>query len=142
MPDEEREKHGGENRTRETKGIEVRPRNWLVPVILSSLRQWSSYGYKLMEHAATFGFETMNPGTLYRNLRNIEKDGVVESNWDTTTNREGPARRVYSITDVGEAYLNFWAKSLVQYQRNLDAFFSLYTGGRPPARGDRQKDEG
>ncbi len=140
MPDEERKKHGGENRPGGTKGIEVRPRNWLVPVILLSLRQWNSYGYKLMEQAAAFGFGAMNPGTFYRTLRNMEKDGLCESEWDTSSGG-GPARRVYSITDAGEAYLNFWAKSLEQYQRNLDAFFSLYTGGRPPARGDRQKDE-
>ncbi len=71
MPDEERKKHGGENRPGGTKGIEVRPRNWLVPVILLSLRQWNSYGYKLMEHAAAFRFEAMNPGTFYRTLRNM-----------------------------------------------------------------------
>ena len=141
MPDEEREKHGGENRPGGINGIEVKPRNWLVPVILLSLRESTSYGYKLMEQATVFGFEAMNPGTLYRTLRNMEKDGVVKSKWDTT-NGGGPARRVYSITDAGEVYLNFWAKSLEQYQRNMDAFFSLYTGGRPPARGDRQKDEG
>ncbi|CAA9448374.1 MAG: Transcriptional regulator, PadR family [uncultured Rubrobacteraceae bacterium] len=140
MPDEERERHGGENRPGGINRIEVRPRNWLVPVILLSLRESTSYGYKLMEQATVFGFEAMNPGTLYRTLRNMEKDGVVESEWDTI-NGGGPARRVYSITNAGEAYLNFWAKSLEQYQRNMDAFFSLYTGGRPPTRGDQQKDE-
>ena len=31
--------------------VEVRPRNWLVPVILLTLREWNSYGYKLMEQA-------------------------------------------------------------------------------------------
>ena len=109
--------------------VEVRPRNWLVPVILLSLREWNSYGYELMERTAAFGFEAMNPGTLYRTLRQMEKDGVVESEWETS--RGGPARRVYSITDAGEAYLDFWAEALEQYQRNMDAFFRLYTG-RPP----------
>ena len=48
-------------------------------------------------------------------------------------------RRVYSITDVGEAYLDFWAKALEQYQRNVDAFFGLYTG--KPRQASENKDE-
>jgi PadR family transcriptional regulator PadR len=64
--------------------------------------------------------------TLYRTLRNMEKDGLCESEWETS--RGGPARRVYSITDAGVAYLEFWAEALEQYRRNMDAFFSLYTG--------------
>ena len=114
---------GKEERKR---GVEVRPRNWLVPVILVTLREWNSYGYELMERLTAFGFETMNPGTLYRTLRQMEKDGVVKSKWETS--KGGPARRVYSITDAGEAYLDFWARSLEQYRRNMDTFFRLYTG--------------
>ncbi len=110
-----------------------RPRNWLEPVILVTLREWNSYGYELMKQAATFGFEAMNPGTLYRTLRQMEENGVVKSKWQTS--KGGPARRVYSITDAGEAYLDFWAKSLEQYQRNMDAFFRLYTG-RPRRRAE------
>ncbi len=107
-------------------GVEVRPRNWLVPVILVTLRELNSYGYDLMERAAAFGFEAMNPGTLYRTLRQMEENGVVKSKWETS--RGGPARRVYSITEAGEAYLEFWAEALEQYRRNMDTFFRLYTG--------------
>ena len=139
MADEEREQPGGEPRPGEPNGIQVRPRNWLMPVTLLTLRECASYGYELMERTARFGFEAMNPGTLYRTLRNMEKDGLCQSEWDTSSGA-GPARRVYSITDAGEAYLGFWVDALEQYQRNMDAFFSLYTG--TPARKDRQKDDG
>jgi PadR family transcriptional regulator PadR len=140
MPDEGSKKHGGDSRPEETNGkIEVRPRNWLVPVILLTLRECATYGYELMERTARFGFEAMNPGTLYRTLRNMEKDGLCESEWETS--KGGPARRMYSITDAGEAYLDFWAEALEQYQRNMDAFFSLYTG-KPPARKDPHKGDG
>ena len=139
MANQDPKKQGGEPRPTGSDRISVRPTNWLVPVILLSLREWNSYGYKLMEHAATFGFGAMNPGTLYRTLRHMEKDGLCESRWDTP-NGGGPARRMYSITDAGEAYLDFWAKSLEQYRRNMDTFFRLYTG-QPPRR-DRQKDDG
>ena len=120
---------GNEERGR---GAEARPKNWLVPVILLSLREWNSYGYELMERATAFGFEAMNPGTLYRTLRQMEKDGIVESSWETS--KGGPARRMYSITDTGVDYLDFWAKSLEQYQRTMDSFFRLYTG-RPMSEG-------
>jgi DNA-binding PadR family transcriptional regulator len=48
---------------------------------------------------------------------------------------------VYTITDAGEAYLGFWVEALEQYRRNMDAFFSLYTG-TSPARRNQQKDGG
>src|SRR5918999_396449 len=135
MSDEEREREG-EPRLQEAPGIEVRPRNWLVPVVLLALREWNSYGYELMERAAAFGFEAMNPGTLYRTLRQMEKEGIVESTWETS--RGGPARRMYTITDAGKAYIDFWAKSLEQYQQTMDNFFRMYTG-RPMQ--DQKEDE-
>jgi PadR family transcriptional regulator PadR len=142
MPDEGNKKHGADSRPEETNGkIEVRPRNWLVPVTLLTLRECTTYGYKLMEQTAKFGFEAMNPGTYYRTLRQMEKDGLCESELDTSGG-PGPARRVYSITDAGEAYLDFWVEALEQYRRNMDAFFGLYTGSKPPAGEDPQKDGG
>ena len=141
MADQERKKRDSESRPAQTDGkIEVRPRNWLVPVILLTLRECASYGYELMERTTRFGFEAMNPGTLYRTLRKMEKDDLCNSEWDTSSGT-GPARRVYSITDAGKAYLEFWAEALEQYQRNMDAFFSLYKG-RPPAHTHQQKDHG
>ena len=112
-------------------------KNWLVPILLLMLRQWSSYGYELMEKMSTFGLGAMNPGTFYRTLRQMEKDGMVSSSWDTSEG--GPARRMYSITDAGEAYLNYWAESLNQYQRMMDTFFRLYTGQPTPREKKDQK---
>jgi PadR family transcriptional regulator, regulatory protein PadR len=126
VPDEKPQR-GSVARRRDAFGN--RPPNWLVPLMLLSIREWDSYGYELMERARTLGFEAMNPGTLYRALRQMEKEGVVESSWETS--RGGPARRMYTITDAGEAYLGFWAKSLWRYQQSMDAFFRLYAG-KPP----------
>ena len=100
-------------------------KNWLTPVILLMLREWNSYGYELMEKMAKFGLSAMNPGTVYRTLRQMEKDGIVSSQWDTSA--DGPARRIYSITEAGENYLKFWADSLEQYQQMMNTFFRLYT---------------
>ena len=111
-------------------------KNWLVPILLLMLRQWSSYGYALMEKMSLFGVAAMNPGTFYRTLRQMEKDGMVSSSWDTSEG--GPARRVYSITDAGEAYLNYWAQSLNHYQRMMETFFRIYTSQPSP----REKESG
>ncbi|HEX5441978.1 MAG TPA: poly-beta-hydroxybutyrate-responsive repressor [Ktedonobacterales bacterium] len=109
-----------------TAGPEGMPRNWMIPVILLLLRQWSSYGYDLMERMAAFGFAAMNPGSLYRALRQLEMDGMVSSAWDTSG--QGPARRMYSITDAGEEYLQLWASGIEHYRAMMNTFFRLYTG--------------
>jgi PadR family transcriptional regulator len=121
---------GNRDNGRYNSANEAWSKNWLVPILLLMLRQWSSYGYELMDKMSTFGLAAMNPGTFYRTLRQMEKDGMVSSSWDTSEG--GPARRMYSITDAGEAYLNYWAESLDQYQRMMDTFFRLYTGQPTP----------
>src|SRR5215217_1485429 len=123
MNNEERRRNAKDRET-EFRAVEARPRNWLVPVILLSLREWNSYGYELMERAAAFGFEAMNPGTLYRTLRHMEEEGLCESRWETS--KGGPARRMYSITDAGEAYLDSWSESLEQFQQMINVFFRAY----------------
>lgn len=107
--------------------IEARPTNWAVPLGLVMIRQWNSYGYELMDRYVELGFEAMNPGTLYRTLRKMEKDGLCESKWEIPSG--GPARRMYTITDAGEAYLDLWAKSLEHYQQTMDAFLQAYRSG-------------
>ncbi len=109
------------------KDAAARPRNWLVPATLLALREANSYGYELIEQMVRLEFGTMTPGTLYRTLRHMEKNGLCRSEWNTSNGR-GPARRVYIITDAGEAYLDFWAMALEQYRRNLDSFFRVYWG--------------
>jgi len=59
--------------------IQARPTNWSVPVTLVLLKECTNYGYELMECMRELGFETMNPGTLYRTLRKMEKDGFCSS---------------------------------------------------------------
>ncbi len=118
-------------------GTDAWAKNWHIPVILSMLRGWNSYGYELMEKMSTFGLNAMNPGTFYRTLRQMEKDGIVSSSWDTS--EAGPARRVYSITDAGEAYLKLWTESLNQYQKMMSTLFDLYTAKPTPKQDDDSK---
>ncbi|WP_396653003.1 poly-beta-hydroxybutyrate-responsive repressor [Metabacillus arenae] len=101
------------------------PKNLMIPVLLLSLRGWNLHGYKLIQQLTQFGFSSIDQGNVYRTLRQLEKDKMVKSEWDTSTG--GPAKRIYSLTDAGEAYLNAWAGSLEQYQSILNRFFTMYT---------------
>ncbi len=100
--------------------IEIRPGNWLTPVALATLHEESSHGYELMELLTELGFEGVTPGTLYRTLRQMEKEGLCESEWETSD--RATACRVYSLTDSGEARLDSWTQECGRYQRLLDAF--------------------
>jgi PadR family transcriptional regulator PadR len=87
-----------------------------------------------MERIARFGFEAINPGTLYRALRHMEKEGLCESSWQTSKEC-GPACRVYSVTEAGEAYLEVWAMGCEKYQKVLNSFYLAYDVAtrRPPS---------
>ena len=131
MHHSERERHRqpGERSPRRD---QAQPRSWLQPFLLLALEQWQSHGYELIRRMSAFGFETLDRGSVYRTLRQLEKDGLVVSGWDTS--KEGPARRLYSLTDAGRAYLNVWAASLRGYQMMLNQFFSLYPSAAPRPR--------
>lgn len=124
MSEKRRKSHSNTHSAKITDYVDARPRNWLMPVALVLLKEYSSYGYELWRRMRELGFEDMNPGTLYRALRKMGKDGLCKSKWETTSSG-GPARRMYSITDRGETYLGSWVKSLEQYRRNIEAFFKL-----------------
>ena len=100
------------------------PKNFLIPIMLLHLRDWNSHGYELMERIMQFGVESIDQGNFYRLLRQLEKDALVTSEWSVDAG--GPAKRIYSITEAGEQYLEMWAGSLSYYQKMLDQFFNLY----------------
>jgi PadR family transcriptional regulator PadR len=104
--------------------VEARPRNWLVPSLLQLLRGWSSYGYELMQRLAALGFEAPNITTIYRALRQMKEKGMISLGWEVLG--DGPARRVYSITEAGEAHLESWISSLEQHQRTIETFLQVY----------------
>lgn len=100
------------------------PKNFLIPIMLLHLRDLNAHGYELMEKLTSFGIESIDQGNFYRLLRQLERDNLVTSEWDTSTG--GPAKRIYSITAAGQEYLDTWAGSLNQYQQLLNNFFNLY----------------
>ncbi len=116
----------------------VKPiRSWLTPYLLLMLRSWETHGYDLIQKLNLFGFPAVDQGTVYRTLRQLEKEGFISSAWDATDG--GPARRLYSITDAGEQFLTQWASALGEYNKMLESFFALYTGKAPATKPENKE---
>ena len=110
-------------------------------MVLVVLQEESSYGYEIMERLAReFGFEQINPGTIYRTLRQMEKEGLCESEWDTSQSG-GPARRMYSLTEAGQAYLDAWVQACKEYRRVMDALSRAYARGTTLRSSGHSEDE-
>jgi len=101
------------------------PKDFLTPWLLLLIRSLSMHGYQLMQTMTMLGLTAFDPTTVYRTLRRLEKEGLIISDWKT--GEAGPAKRVYSLTEVGEELLGTWASALEQYQNVLNRFFDLYT---------------
>ena len=83
--------------------------------LLAFLRGWNGHGYQLAKRLAEAGLPPFDVGTIYRTLRQLERSGLVSSFWDMSPS--GPARRTYSLTQAGEAFLTAWTDVLQRYQR-------------------------
>ena len=106
------------------------PRDFLTPWLLLFLRNWNMHGYQLMQMMTISGLAAFDPATVYRALRRLEEEGLITSDWQTGDS--GPAKRVYSITETGENFLQTCTSALKQYQGILDRFFALYTEAKSP----------
>lgn len=102
------------------------PRNFVLPCLLLLLREGPAHGYDLVERLAPFGFSS-EPPVVYRNLRRMEAERLVESAWDTSG--KGPARRVYNLTERGRNHLDAWTIAIM-YQRDvLGTFLDRHARG-------------
>lgn len=89
--------------------------------ILLALAHGPAHGYELLDR---LGPEPLDPGFLYRTLRAMEEAQLVQSTWDTSGT--GPARRVYTLTDLGWDELRTWAVHLRRLRAQLDQFLEKY----------------
>ncbi|MCK4505489.1 MAG: helix-turn-helix transcriptional regulator [Candidatus Aegiribacteria sp.] len=107
-------------------GCRRRIGRFLEPCLLLLLHAGESHGYELLENLDRFGFSG-NPAdssTIYRILRSLEEREFVTSMWSESDS--GPARRVYTLTEEGNLYLDTWVKDLEETDRILHSFFSEY----------------
>ncbi len=102
------------------------PKNFLVAWLLVLLRRSHLHGYEIMKELRDeFGI-TCDHGALYRTLHQLEAGALIRSHWDSED--AGPARRVYELTDAGNAALTSWSDALGTYRASLEKFFHLYHG--------------
>lgn len=107
---------------------DVRSRSLLRPAVLLLLREQESHGYELMSRLAELGVEVPpTTGGLYRSLRTMADEGLVSSYWSTP--ERGPARRVYAITDAGEAHLESSMPALASLLRTVRGMLNRYRQG-------------
>ena len=85
---------------------------WLSLWVMLMVAEAPVHGYEILGRMGEMGIG-VNPGSLYRTMRSLETQGLVESHWNV---RGGPARRLYRLTQEGWLYLKSM-KNLLQGQR-------------------------
>lgn len=116
---------------RKPRSSEVQPRSgkaerYIQPSLLLGLMIKPSYGYELINNIHEFGFVQGQapPGMIYRHLRSLESDGLVQSEWQTEGS--GPARRIYRLTPEGDDALSLWIDYMQKQADNLMGFIKEY----------------
>ena len=100
------------------------PKNFARPCLLLLLSEAPAHGYELIDRMRPFGFEVNDPASVYKTLRQMERDGIVTSEWELP--KRGPARRIYALTSDGRDLLDAWAHTLERNRAVLDSFLSRF----------------
>ncbi|MBC7321172.1 helix-turn-helix transcriptional regulator [bacterium] len=101
----------------------------LIPAILVTLMKKPTYGYSLIEELGEFGINValFHPSVIYRMLRMMEMEGLVISSWDVRD--IGPARRVYTITDIGKSFLKSWSMNAKENLKMIEKLIKAIEEG-------------
>lgn len=111
-------------------GDEVRPRRirrFIEPAVLLLLHDRPTHGYGLLDGLARLGLDAYpaDQSVVYRILRDLAQAGMIVSEWETGESG-GPPRRVYRLTDDGNAHLKAWVEELRATDRILHRFLDAY----------------
>ena len=110
-------------------GVRARVERFAEPAVLLLLRERPAHGYELLEELPALTGETrVDMGNLYRILRALEEDGLVNSEWQADA--PGPAKRTYELTPAGAHLLDEWADALGRSRERIDLFLDRYREGR------------
>jgi len=97
----------------------------LEPALLLFLHYGPAHGYTLLEQLGEFGLGGLNSSAVYRMLRDMEEKGWVTSTWDEEQ-AQGPPRRVYRLTALGDEVLALWTHDLMESRQNIDCLLGAY----------------
>jgi PadR family transcriptional regulator PadR len=122
--------HGRGPRSRRLVGpgrwaVRARVERFVEPSLLLLLRERPRHGYELIELLPELaGGKRVDVGNLYRLLRTLEAEGIVDSEW--SAHLPGPAKRTYRLTEDGRRLLDRWVDALRQSQDEIAAFLHRY----------------
>ena len=86
-------------------GVRARVERFVEPAVLLLLRERRAHGYELLDALPGLtGDARVDMGNLYRVLRALEADGLVQSEWEA--GEPGPAKRTYELTPEGRRLLD------------------------------------
>ena len=102
---------------------------FLRPGLLTLLRRENDHGYNLLQGLEELGFDTegMDPSVVYRALRDMEDEGLVDSRWGEES--FGPRRRVYALTGEGKDVVSAWADDLKKTRAQIDSLLTAMKKG-------------
>lgn len=101
----------------------AQPKNFLQACLLLFLRESPAHGYALIERLEELGTRS-DRGVVYRTLRVLEREGLVQSVWENSD--AGPSKRRYSLTSAGAGVLAAWAEALEDSARMLEEYLERY----------------
>ena len=109
---------------------EVQPRRirrFVEPALLLLLHCTPTHGYALIEGLTRLGLESYptDISAIYRILYDLEAKGMLVSSQDARPSA-GPPRRVYTLTEAGDAYLRAWVEELRATDQLLHRFLEAY----------------
>ncbi len=97
----------------------------LEGIVLAILGVRPAYGYEITARLREQGFVDIAEGTIYALLVRIEQRGLVDV--EKVASEKGPPRKVYSLNDRGQGYLEEFWKTWSFLAERLD---QLHQGGR------------
>ena len=97
----------------------------LEPVLLLLLHYGPAHGYTFLERLEEFGLAYLDPSTVYRALRDLEARDWVTSTWDEEQS-QGPPRRIYRITTLGDEVLALQVQDLEESKRRIGYLLNVY----------------
>ncbi|WP_284679780.1 PadR family transcriptional regulator [Aceticella autotrophica] len=97
---------------------------FVQPNLLLALYSKPSYGYELIERISNFYDITPDSAVVYRQLRKLEEEGYVKSEWQVGD--IGPAKKYYELTPSGVKLLHNWVTDLEKQKKFLENFLNTY----------------
>lgn len=100
-------------------------------LILAVLAGGPCHGYAIAREIERRSREALSvgEGALYPALRALEREGMVESEWQTQPS--GPARRIYTLTDAGQAKLASQTRAWSRFSQAVNDILGEDFGGTP-----------